>query len=1207
MSRFVSTGAAQFDTLQNQLLERGPDDADDGAGGRAAPAPTDAHGPADEGVTATDADPASAPAQAADPHAEPAEDAAERPPSVHVAPGEPPGETTGLTDTAGKGAATEARSARAPGEAPRKLGTWDGVFMPVTLNVLGIILFLRFGFILGQAGLFGALLLLTLSYAIDLLTVLSLNAISTNGQVRGGGAYYLISRSLGPEFGGSIGLVFFFGQAFNASMNVLGFVESLMGALGERSGELSVLPEGSWYLLLYGTAVLWLSMVVCMFGARIFTRATLVLAVVMGIAVGSMLLSALFMTPFEDARREVYYTSFSWSTLAENAWPHFTAGAEGSVRAGRENWQSVFGVLFPAVCGVLAGASMSGDLRKPSKSIPKGTNWALAFTFGVYVIVFVLLAATVARESFYRNLGIVGEVSLWPALIVLGELASCGFSALMGVMACAQMLQAIARDELLPALSPFAQGLGHGDVPALALLATTIVCQLVLFIDSINTIAQLVTMTTLLTFGTLSLATFALKAGGAPSFRPSFRYFNIWTAGGGALACFAAMLITDAYTACACVAVTALLFVTIQVYTLPKPWGDVSHNVTYHFVRKYLLRLDERKGHVKYWRPQILLLANNPRTDWNLIIFCNSLKKGALYLLGHVIKGDFHECLPELRRQHSAWLTLVDVSGVKSFVDVVIARDEREGARNLILTSGLGGMRPNIIVLGFPAELQRPSGAARGPVGRPRSIALQVSSLPTDSARRESPIRSQTYVGILEDTLALNRALAIAFGFDAMSLPGPSSVAHYARPQAAQYIDLWPVQIASPGQSEAHIWDTYTMVLQLGTILSFTGTWKAHHLRVNVFVEHAEETDAERTRVRTLLDNLRIPASLRVFCLSNGSVPRYDAIVLGKRALDREVGEALLGDPWWIRVCEMRREQESSAAQGRSMPIELGARRAERAARRSSKQSQRNLGVSLPEEHLAYHRNNIRLGLAHPRSRHAPDDESDVASDEEDELAYDELESQLASLAIDWDPVYARKLGGGGSRGSRTPRSDVATPTARSFAPGETPTANAAQPASYGALSSSERTLTPSMVGARRPTSPGGEGRSITPRRSPRLDTLSPFPGERRGARSGSETPRADSPGSSSERSSPVPPVVHPLTFNVLPNKAQYLILNELIRRNSSQATSVVLTALPAPEPGASASKEASDRYLAQLQSLYGGGPPVLGVHAKTLTMTMSL
>ena len=124
----------------------------------------------------------------------------------------------------------------------RKLGTWDGVFMPVTLNVLGIILFLRFGFILGQAGLIGALALLVGSYAIDTLTVLSLNAISTNGQVRGGGAYYLISRSLGPEFGGSIGLVFFFGQAFNTAMNTLGCVEILVNAFGAVSYTHLTLP-----------------------------------------------------------------------------------------------------------------------------------------------------------------------------------------------------------------------------------------------------------------------------------------------------------------------------------------------------------------------------------------------------------------------------------------------------------------------------------------------------------------------------------------------------------------------------------------------------------------------------------------------------------------------------------------------------------------------------------------------------------------------------------------------------------------------------------------------------------------------------------------------------------------------------------------------------------------------------------------------------
>ena len=106
----------------------------------------------------------------------------------------------------------------------------------------------------------------------------------------------------------------------------------------------------------------------------------------------------------------------------------------------------------------------------------------------------------------------------------------------------------------------------------------------------------------------------------------------------------------------------ALVFILLQGFSPPKPRGDVSHNVTYHFVRKYLLRLDERKGHVKYWRPQILLLANDPRKEWNLIIFCNSLKKGALYILGHVLQGQFYDCLPELRQTHLEWLKLVDVT-----------------------------------------------------------------------------------------------------------------------------------------------------------------------------------------------------------------------------------------------------------------------------------------------------------------------------------------------------------------------------------------------------------------------------------------------------------------------------------------------------------------------------------------------------------------
>lgn len=98
----------------------------------------------------------------------------------------------------------------------------------------------------------------------------------------------------------------------------------------------------------------------------------------------------------------------------------------------------------------------------------------------------------------------------------------------------------------------------------------------------------------------------------------------------------------------------------------------------------------------------------------------------------------------------------------------------------------------------------------------------------------------------MEDTLALNKALAIGYGFDMMQLPGPSSVARYSKTSEEKFIDLWPIQIASPDEDATHAWDTYTMVLQLGTILSLTGTWKSHKLRVSVFVEHEAEVEEER-------------------------------------------------------------------------------------------------------------------------------------------------------------------------------------------------------------------------------------------------------------------------------------------------------------------------------------------------------------------------
>ncbi|UZJ56363.1 hypothetical protein CBS101457_005683 [Exobasidium rhododendri] len=1199
---------------------------------------------------------------------------------------------------------------------PRKLGTWDGVFMPVSLNILGIILFLRFGFILGQVGLLGALLLLTVSYTIDTFTAMSVSAISTNGQVRGGGAYYLISRALGPEFGGSIGLVFFLGQALNAAMNVLGFVESLTDSFGEsREG---FLPEGPWWNFSYGSICLLLSALVCLVGSSLFSRATLALAVVLGAAIISIPISSIFVHPFIDEERGAYYTGWSLQTFRDNLTPHFTSGAAGSSTGSlKESWQTVFGVLFPAVTGLLAGASMSGDLRKPSKSIPKGTNWSLAFTYVIYVGSFVIFAGTIARQSFYLDVGIVSDVALSPQMITFGALASTSFSALMGVMACGKVLQAIARDNLLPVLDVFAQGTEVSDTPTYAVLATWIFCQCVLFVDSVNLIAQLVTMTSLLTFGTLSFATLALKAGGAPSFRPSFRYWNIWTAGAGTLSSFGAMFFTDPIAASACITFAIFLFSAIHIFCPPKPWGDVTRNLNYHIVRKYLLRLDERKGRVTHWRPQILLLANNPRTEWNLIIFCNSLKKGALYVLGHVLKGEFQECLGELRKQQSAWLKLVDVSGIKSFVDVIIARDEREGARNLILSCGLGGMRPNIVCLGFPSNLppvvseaaktkkdedvnKTPSKSSgmksegseitirafdQQHLHPPRHQVINVKTLPTDSARRETPILPGTFVGIMEDSLALQKALAVAYGFDSMSLSGPST--KYTRSGQAEgqdlFLDLWPIQIQSPDADQSHAWDTYTMILQLGTILSMTGSWKEHKLRVSVFVEFEEDIEDERKRVRSLLDNLRVPASLRVFSLSSGQISSYESIVRGKEATSTAIENALGEDPWWealktLRKDNERRARESQAKKNRAQPVPSSGG-ASSSSRKQSKKEQRLMGVSLPKEHLDFFKKNMQIGLAHPKSSRnrgaSRELEGESESEYEESDSDGDLSDELAELDLDdleWinsgspgdglkrSQTYsntARRASNGGEAGKELTRraTGVSRGGKRTLDQGRRssdgfggrwtkdqssqsllgggPNSDRDLSASYGSLSSTPR---PGMFQSKdlskqpktiaegiESNESDQEGTLKASDRGKVQDQLRQMERQKEARlRSSSQSSRSSSVASESsrddedeedgirDRSRPHQgdQVELPfVSFNSLPNKAQYLILNELIRVNSLSSTSVVLTALPAPEAGTAEDATKSIRYLRQLESLFGGGPPVLGVHAKQLTMTSAL
>lgn len=517
-----------------------------------------------------------------------------------------------------------------------KLGTFSGVFVPTSLNVLSILMFIRWGFILGQGGVVGMMGMLIVAYLINLVTTMSISAVASNGTVRGGGAYYLISRSLGPEFGGSIGIVFYLGFIFNTGLNAVGLIDCLNQNFGSVSGNWSTfLPEGFWWQYLWSTIVLVLCTAICLAGSSIFARASNGLLLVVLVATLSIPLSALVKRPFHDLKAGIQFTGLSAKTFRENLMPHFTRRAAGSQLRRKEDFQDLFGILFPATGGIFAGASMSGDLKNPSKSIPRGTLYGLALTFTAYTLVILAMAASISRHSLYNNVNVVQDTNISGVLILLGEFSTTFFSTLMGVIGPAKLLQAIARDSVLPGLSIFGQGTKKSDEPIYAILFTYLVAQVTMLLD-INQIASFITMTYLMTFFVTNLACFLLKLSSAPNFRPSFHYFNWWTALLGALASVAAMFFVDGLYATGSVGILVFIFLLIHYTTPPKSWGDVSQSLIYHQVRKYLLRLRQRE-HVKFWRPQILLFVNDPRRGYNLIQFCNSLKKGALFILGHVI------------------------------------------------------------------------------------------------------------------------------------------------------------------------------------------------------------------------------------------------------------------------------------------------------------------------------------------------------------------------------------------------------------------------------------------------------------------------------------------------------------------------------------------------------------------------------------------
>ncbi|KTG43050.1 hypothetical protein cypCar_00041021 [Cyprinus carpio] len=294
---------------------------------------------------------------------------------------------------------------------PPKLNIFFGVVIPTLLSMFSVVVFLRIGFVVGQCGLYQTIAMLLVAYFIISMTVLSVCAISTNGALDAGGAYYMISRALGPEFGGSIGIMFFLANVCGSALYVLGLVEAMLTTFGvpEDGSSLSasrymVLPTGYWWSLLYGTVILLLCVLVCLIGAHIYAKATFLIFIIVIVVLGTIFIS-FFIVPFRTVQlpghrnasigpTSANFTGFKLDTLMGNVQADYTVDYTTGVMM---SFATVFAVMFNGCTGIMAGSNMSGDLKNPSYSIPRGTITAVIFTFVIYNLLSILISCTCDR------------------------------------------------------------------------------------------------------------------------------------------------------------------------------------------------------------------------------------------------------------------------------------------------------------------------------------------------------------------------------------------------------------------------------------------------------------------------------------------------------------------------------------------------------------------------------------------------------------------------------------------------------------------------------------------------------------------------------------------------------------------------------------------------------------------------------------------
>lgn len=660
-----------------------------------------------------------------------------------------------------------------------KFGTLKGVLVPSLLTILGVIMYLRLGWSVGHVGLVPTIIIVSLASLITFLTGLSIAATATNMKIGVGGAYYMISRSFGLEIGAAIGVPLFLAQSLGVAFYLSGFAESVF----------ALFPEVP--MLVYGLGAL------ALIGFLAYTSADLALK-----------------------------TQFFVLSLIIISLVSFFLGSEVTeVSSGildEENvgfWMA-FAVIFPAVTGIEAGISLSGDLKSPGKSLPMGTLGAIGIGFIVYVAVAVFLSMNVSVEVLKSDPMVMQKVSIFGPLIYFGLWSATISSGMGALLGAPRTLQALARDRVLPRF--LSKGHGPRNDPRIATMVTIIVAATALVFADLNTIAPFLSMFFLTSYGILNLIAGTESLLKQPSWRPKFKVF--WGLSiAGALACFASMVMINAGVAILSFVFCVLVYIIMSKRNLKKNWFDIRRGMLKRLTRFAVYEMAQGKENARSWQPNVMLLSDSPTPDSNLVRFGDDLTHhSGIMTVATIVAGDNYD-QDRIDNLEKAVFNKLQGSNIPALSKISFAKNFVTGAQALIENYGLGQFEPNIFLM----------------------------ELAEDEKNHEA------FVEILDYAVVSKRNLVLLRNADRW----PS----YGTDKALNVNTWWG------GKS-----DNIHMMLALLHVLQLSREWAEAKISLRCLADSEEAIDGLRRKLNELVDKARIEIQVEVILREDK--PRFQQI-----------------------------------------------------------------------------------------------------------------------------------------------------------------------------------------------------------------------------------------------------------------------------------------------------------------------------------------